>query len=287
MLLRPYGSSGEQLSIIGFGGIVVARLSQSEANTIVREAYDRGVNYFDVAPTYMDAEDRLGPALEPFRHQVFLACKTEKRDRHAARHALETSLRKLRTDYFDLYQLHGLQSLEEAQRCFAAGGAMEVLVEARQAGLVRYLGFSAHSVEAALYCLQHFAFDSVLFPLHYPSYYSGFGVQVVEEAQRRNAAILALKAMARGPWPDDADRSAYPKCWYQPETDRAAADRALRWTLSLPVTAAIPPGDERMFRMALDIAERFRPLSEEEMHQMEKAARSVAPLFRQTDAATS
>lgn len=279
MLRRPYGASGVELSIIGLGGIVVAQMPQTEADRIVRGAFDRGVNYYDVAPTYADAEDRLGPALDGIRDQVFLACKTEKRTKAEARSALETSLRKLRTDRFDLYQMHGIQNLEEARVCFGVGGAMETLLEARSQGLVRYLGFSAHSVAAALFCLEQFAFDSILFPLSYPTFYgSGFGPQVIEAATARGAAVLALKAMARRPWPEGAERN-HPKCWYEPHSDPEEAELALRWTLSLPVTAAVPPGDPDVFAMALDIAERYRPLTDDEVAELKRRAADLPPLF--------
>lgn len=281
MLKRRYGSTDVDLSIIGLGGIVVAQMPQDEADAIVRNAYDRGVNYFDVAPTYADAEDRLGPALRGIRDEVFLACKTEKRTYQESRAALETSLRKLETDHFDLYQLHGLQNLEDARACFAPDGAMKTLIEAREKGLVRYLGFSAHSVDAALYCLEQFPFDSVLFPLHYTSYYQGhFGPQVVKTAKERGAALLALKAGAWRPWPEGADRSVRQKCWYEPYSNPSELEQAFRWTLSLPVTAAIPPGDPEIFGMALEIAARFRPMTAEEMDAMQRKAQEVQPLFR-------
>ncbi len=276
---RTYGRHQDRLSIIGLGGIVVAQLSQPEADRIVGDAFDRGVNYFDVAPTYMDAEDRLGPALRPYRQQAFLACKTEKRMAAEAEAALQTSLRKLQTDHFDLYQLHGLQSLDEAQACFASGGAMETLIAARERGLTRYLGFSAHSVEAALFCLKQFPFDSVLFPLSWPAYYAGrFGPQVVDAAASSGAAVLALKAMARRPWPDGAARE-YPKCWYEPFDDPSEAERALRWTLSLPVTAAVPPGNPRLFELALRVAERFEPMTDAEIETIQAATNAATPLF--------
>ena len=276
---RTYGRHQDRLSIIGLGGLVVAQLDQSEADRIVGDAFDRGVNYYDVAPTYMDAEERLGPALKPYRQRSFLACKTEKRTKAEADAALNESLKKLQTDHFDLYQLHGLPNLEEAQTCFARGGAMETLIAARDQGLTRYLGFSAHSVEAALFCLAEFPFDSVLFPLSWPAYYAGrFGPQVIDTAVQSGAAVLALKAMARGPWPDGATRE-YPKCWYQPFDTVADAERALRWTLSLPVTAAVPPGDTRLFELALTIAERFEPISDPDIQRMQDAAKSCTPLF--------
>jgi aryl-alcohol dehydrogenase-like predicted oxidoreductase len=277
---RPFGDKPEQLSIIGFGGIVVTGSPQAEANQAVRAAIDRGINYFDVAPSYGDAEERLGPALVGLRDDVFLACKTTKRTRTEAAAELRQSLRNLQTDRFDLYQLHAVSSVEEAETCLAPGGAIEAFVEARDAGLVRYLGFSAHSAEAAVLLLDRFPFDSILFPFNYVTFYQGhFGPQVLKAAQDKGVARLALKAMARGPWPDGADRTVAPKAWYEPQTVSNAAERALRWTLSLPITAAIPPGDARLFGWALDFAERFEPLTDAERAEMEARSRTDTPLF--------
>ena len=147
---RSLGRTGERLSIIGFGGIVVMNATTKEAADRVAHAIDRGVNYFDVAPSYGNAEDMLGPALEPYRKQVFLACKTQKRDRAGATEELERSLAHMRTDHFDLYQLHAVTTTEDVDQIFAPGGALEAFVAARKAGKVRFLGFSAHSVTAAL-----------------------------------------------------------------------------------------------------------------------------------------
>jgi aryl-alcohol dehydrogenase-like predicted oxidoreductase len=278
VLKRPYGDTGVSLSIVGLGGIVVANLPQADADRIVAAAVERGVNYFDVAPTYGDAEDRLGPALKPFRDDVFLACKTEKRSRTESAAALRTSLDKLQTDHVDLYQVHGLQSLDDARAACGPDGALGTLVEARDSGAAKFLGFSSHSVEAALYCMEQFDFDSVLFPLTFPSYYKGFGPQVVAEAQRRGLAVLALKAMAHRPWPEGAERRAA-KCWYEPFDAPDAAETALRWTLTLPVTAAIAPGEPVLFDLACDIAERFTPLGADAIRAVESQAASIPALF--------
>lgn len=277
---RPYGDTGETLSLIGFGGIVVTGAEQTEANRRVREAFDRGINYYDVAPSYGDAEARLGPALVGLRDQVFLACKTGKRNKHDAAAELRASLERLQTDRFDLYQLHAVSSIEEAEECLGPGGALEAFQEARDAGLVRYLGFSAHSAEAALLLMEQFSFHSLLFPFNYTTYHRGnFGPQVMAKAQEKNVARLALKAMARRPWQEGADRSVAQNTWYEPHTDPSEAELALRWTLSLPITAAVPPGDPRLFRMALDFAERFTPLSEAERATVEQRAHTDTPLF--------
>lgn len=276
---RPYGKKGDQVSILGLGGIVLARLPQREADAIAREAFERGVNYFDVAPTYWDAEERMGPAIKPFRDKLFLACKTARRDAKGAQEELEASLRKLQTDYFDLYQLHALSNMEELEQCFAPGGAMEVFLKAREQGKVRYIGFSAHSEEVALEALQRFPFDSVLFPFNFVTLFRGnFGWELLREAPKRGATLLALKAMARTHWQEGAKRLE--KCWYEPITDPKMAELAFRYTLSLPhVAAAIPPGDENLFRMALPFAERFRKITAREQRLLQAEAEKLAPIF--------
>ncbi len=277
---RRFGARGPMLSVIGFGGIIVSGVTPEEARRYVVEAFDRGINYFDVAPTYGNAEERLGPALAGLRDRVFLACKTEQRDRAGAAEALRRSRELLRTDHFDLYQLHGLATMEDLDRCTAAGGALEEVIAARKAGVVRYIGFSAHSAEVALAAMERFDFDSVLFPFNFVTWVrAGFGPQVLAQAQKKGLARLALKAMAYRPWPQGADRP-YDKCWYQPIDDPDLASRAVRWTLSQPITAAIPPGDVRLFRLALDIAANLRPITREEEIELRKLALSTEPIFR-------
>jgi predicted aldo/keto reductase-like oxidoreductase len=260
------------------GGIVVSEISQEEANRIVAEAVDHGVNYFDVAPSYGNAQERLGPALQPYRNRVFLACKTAERDQEGAARELEGSLQALRTDHVDLYQLHGLTALEEVEEAFGPGGAMETFQRARKEGKARFLGFSAHSVGAAEEALKRFPFDSVLFPINFVCWHHGFGPQVLEAAKARGAGRLALKALARTNWPEEGKRK-WPKCWYQPFDQWAEVELALRFTLSQEVTAAIPPGEPELFRLAMGVAEKFYPLSIEERDQLRATARTLKPIF--------
>lgn len=280
---RPYGHGGADLSVIGFGGLVVSGLPQEQANRIVALAVERGVNYFDVAPTYGDAELRLGPALEPHRDSCFLACKTTRRDAAGAKAELEQSLARLKTSFLDLYQLHALKDVaKDVDAAFVKGGAMETLVEARRAGLVRHLGFSAHSEEAALTAMDRFAFDSILFPVHFSSWYAGgFGARVVEAARAKNVTVLALKPLALRPWPPKSPiRERYTRCWYEPVTDPELADLAMRFTLDQPVASALPPGDESLFWIAADCAAGYRPLGEAERDRLRAAAAGLEPLFR-------
>ena len=214
---RSLGRTGEMLSMIGFGGIIVMDATPAEASESVKLAIDSGINYFDVAPTYGDAEIKLGPALEPYRKDVFLACKTTERGRDGARKELEQSLKNLRTDHFDLYQFHAVTTPEDVEKIFAPGGALETYLEARKEGKIRFIGFSAHSVEAAMAMMDRFDFDTILFPVNYVTWNAGnFGPQVLEKAHQKNMGILALKAMAKGPWPKGVENKEYPKCWYEP-----------------------------------------------------------------------
>ena len=277
---RAYGKTGIRLSIIGFGGIVVMRAEQEHANEVVAKAIEKGVNYFDVAPTYGDAELKLGPALEPYRNKVFLACKTGQRQREGAEAELKQSLKRLRTDYLDLYQLHGLIDLKkDVDAAFAKGGAMEVFIEAKKAGLVRHLGFSAHTVEAALAAMDRYDFDSVLFPINFACYYGGnLGPQVIEKAKSKKMAVLALKAIAHRPWPTK-DRKGFAKCWYEPLSDRREADLALRFTLSEPITATVPPAEERLFWLAVALAMNFKPINSEEKKKIQSWGAKTKPIF--------
>lgn len=280
---RPFPRSGDMLSVVGFGAIIVKDLEAAEASRWVGTAVERGVTYFDVAPAYGSAEEILGPALEPWRDRVFLACKTACRDGKGAREDLERSLERMRTSYFDLYQLHAITDPEKDVRAvFAKGGAMEVIDEAKRAGVLRHVGFSAHSVEAAFLAMDLYDFDSVLFPINYTTYTRcHFGPQLLERARERNMARLALKAMARGKWrEEDPNRPSHPNLWYEPEENERAQELALRFTLNTPITAALPPGEGKFLLRALDIIEKNPdPLSPAEEEELARLTEGVEPIF--------
>jgi aryl-alcohol dehydrogenase-like predicted oxidoreductase len=280
---RPYGKDKVMLSIIGFPGIALDKAPQEAANQAVAAAVERGLNYFDVAPSYGNAQYLLGPALQPFRKDAFLACKTTQRGRDGAERELKGSLEALKTDHFDLYQLHAIQDVnKDVDAAFAKGGAMEVILEAKKAGVIRHVGFSAHSVEAALAALDRYDFDSALFPVNYASWNRGdFGPQIMKAARAKGVTCLALKGMARQVWPEgDPAKKKYTHCWYQPVTDRREASLALRWALSQPITAAIAPGDVSLLPLALDIASNFRPIEKDEVDTLASIAKDWKPVFK-------
>jgi len=262
--------------------------SQSFSNNIVAEAVDRGINYFDVAPSYGDAQARLGPALEPFRKNVFLACKEgsgeEEGDftKDSAAKTLDESLRQLRTDHVDLYQFHALSKMTELEQIFGPNGAMEAFQAARKAGKVRFIGFSAHSVEVAIAAMDRYDFDTILFPINFVLFSQAkFGPQVIEHARKKGMGIMAIKGMAKTTWPESVRRDhPHDKCWYEPADFPHEATLGYRWTLSQPITAAIPPGDERYFRLGMDIGQQFKPVTHLEEEKLMATAAGVNPIFR-------
>jgi aryl-alcohol dehydrogenase-like predicted oxidoreductase len=278
---RSLGRTGEQLSILGFGGIVVMDESTTSAAEIVAEAVDRGINYFEIAPSYGNAQARLGPALKPYRKNCFLACKTEGRKKEDSRAQLEESLRLLETDHVDLYQFHALTKMTELDTVLGPGGAMETMEAARKEGKIRYIGFSVHSVETALAAMDRYPFDTVLFPVNWVLFsQANFGPQILAKAQEKKMGILALKGMAKTTWPADQRKEhPQPKCWYQPAGFPDEASLGLRWTLGHPITAAIPPGDERYFRLAMDVAQNYKPLEAHEEQALLSGGKGLEPIF--------
>ncbi len=279
MQYRTYGSTGQKLSIIGFGGIVVRDETIGDASRYVSWAVDQGINYFDVAPGYGNAQSMLGPALEPYRKDVFLASKTTKRDGKSARAELEESLRLLRTDHLDLYQFHKITTPQDIDVATGPGGALEVFVKAREQGLVKHLGFSTHSAEDAIRLMNMFEFDSVLFPVNYTTWFeSGFGPQILGEAERLGVACLALKGAAHHNLQEGETRP-YKKVHYAPIDDQELMKLALRWTLSKPITAALPSGDPGLWQMAVEVGHEFTPVTAEEEQVLREDARGQTPLF--------
>jgi predicted aldo/keto reductase-like oxidoreductase len=244
---------------------------------------EHGVNHIDVAPSYDDAELRLGPWLEKHRDQFFLGCKTYMRGREKAHEELHRSLERLRVDSFDLYQLHAVTTMEELDKCFAPGGAIEAILEARDEGLTRHIGITSHGLQAPaveMAALERFDFDSVLFPLNFKLWsdptYRRDTTALLQVTSERDVGTMVIKTFARGPWGEQKHRY---HTWYEPFDDAESIKRAQRFTLSQPVTGAISAGDARLLPMILDAAERFKPMSDAEQADFLATAASYEPIF--------
>ncbi len=278
MLYHPLGKTGINVSAVVFGGIINMDETQTDADRYVAQAIDAGVNYYDVAPTYGDAEDRLGPALAPYRRDVFLACKTEERLAAGAKEKLETSLKKLRTDHFDVYQLHALTTDEDLDRAFGPGGAMEVVLKAKRDGLIRNVGFSAHNEDVALRALTMYDFDTVLVPLNWAlGICRGWGDRISQAVKDRGIGLLGMKSLVRRQWRDGEARP-YPKSWCQPLWgDDPLSVAAMKYAVLKGSNTLVPPGNYEHFSFMLAHAdEAFEsPMTEEEWAMLRREAKAA------------
>lgn len=165
---RELGRTGHRSTLIALGGAVfIYPVSREEEEEFIRLFLDHGVNHIDVAPTYGDAEVRLGPWVKEYRENLFLACKTGKRTKNEAWQELTRSLQRLQTEYFDLYQLHGLDDPEELKTALGENGAMRAILDAKDQGLVRHIGITSHNPENIMRALESFDFDTILLPVNY------------------------------------------------------------------------------------------------------------------------
>lgn len=280
---RPY-KPGVDISVIGFASIMLRAplMDQTNANRAVAEAFEKGCNYFDVAPAYGDAQQKLGLALAPFRKNAFLSCKTKARDAAGAKTELNRSLELLKTDHFELYQLHATKDpVADIDAAFMKGGAMETILNARKAGVIRFIGLTAHTAESALAAMNRFDFDSIMFPFNFASIYKGnFGQEIYDLAKKKNVTRIGIKSLCRQEWPQDANRGQFRHLWYQPLFDRQEAELALRWTFSHDITTTIPPGDQAVSNLAMELAMNLTPITPQETQRLQTLAATLSPLFR-------
>jgi len=240
---RQLGSTGHVDFIVGLGGISLMRMAFDDAVALVHEALDSGVNHLDVAPSYGDAQAKMGVVIQDRRDEVFLSCKMQARDAAGARRELEESLRILHTDNIDLYQLHALDTLDALDGVCAPGGAWETLLEAREEGLVRYLGVTGHCIDTHLATMARLPLDTVMTPVNFRTIERLVGpAGLITLARERGMGIIAIKATTRGEIGPTAD--------------------AYRFTLSQDVDITMPAGRE--FRAALEVARQFVPMTERE-----------------------
>jgi len=226
----------------------------NKASNLVSYAIDNGVNYFDSAPSYGNSQYILGPALEPYRKNVILACKTGKRDAKGAKEELLESLSAHKTDYFDIYQFHGVSTEEEIQEILGPDGAMETFQWALREGIVRNIGFTSHFNAIALELLNISELKSMLFPVNFAlREIKGLSKEPLIKCKANDVGVVAINSMLDRTWAEGEEETYH--CWYRPIYDnQTLVELALNYTLTREgVTTAVPPGDERMFRVAVEI----------------------------------
>ena len=282
---RVLGRTGRRVSIVGYPGFALRREkedTQEACTASIAGALEKGINYYDVAPAYAKTlcEKRMGQAfaeIDGFRRaEIFLACKTKMRTAEGAREELERSLKLLRTDYFDLYQLHCLEYPDkDVDRAFASDGAMKTILEARKEGKIRHIGFSAHTTSAALAALHKFPFDTVMFPINFVEMMKiGYGKKVLELAHQQGAAVLAIKPMSAGAWPPEIKRKERHRAWwYRTLEDQDEINLAMRWTLcQKSVVAGIPPAWLELAARGFAAGGNFRPIDDADVERLRTMA---------------
>lgn len=281
---QSFGRTGHDSTRILFGAAALAEVTQAEADSTLELIQRHGINHIDTAASYGEAEDRLGPFLERHRDDFFLATKTGERGYQAAYDEIRRSLERLRTDHVDLIQLHNLVEEDEWQQAYADDGALKAAVQARDEGLVRFIGVTGHGVTVAAQhrrSLEQFDFDSVLLPYNYPMtknqrYIEDFEA-LVEICTERGVAVQTIKAITKAPWADGQEHTA--STWYEPLREQEAIDAAVHWVLGRPGVYLNTVGDIHILPLVLDAAERFADRPSDQ--QMESLAESweMAPLF--------
>lgn len=280
---RRLGRTGHLSTVAIFGAAAFWDVDQSEADQIMELVISHGINHIDVAPSYGLAEVRLCPWLSRERDRFFVGCKTMERSKEGAYMEMRRSLERLHIDHFDLYQIHAVTNLEELDAVTRPGGALEAIIEAREAGLTRSIGITGHGVVAPalfLEAIRRFDFDTVLFPLNFiqygaPSFRSN-AEELIQLCREKNVGIMVIKSIAKGPW---GKKEKTYNTWYEPFSTVEHIQAAVNFVLSQDVTGLCTAGDTSLLPKVLGACENYRSLNQAEQEKMISGARDYEPLF--------
>jgi aryl-alcohol dehydrogenase-like predicted oxidoreductase len=283
METRRFGRSGHLSTVAIFGAAAFWDVDQDQADESMRLVMEHQVNHIDVAPSYGQAEERVGPWLQKERDRFFVGCKTMERTRTGAAAELARSLERLKIKSFDLYQIHAITSMAELDQVTQPGGALEAALQARDAGLTRYIGITGHGVDSpAIFCeaLERYDFDSVLFPLNYVQYanpvFRRNSEKLLGLCQARDVGVMAIKSITRGPWGTKTQKYT---TWYEPFDDAQQIQQAVNFTLSQPVTGICTAGDIQILPKVLQACENFTPMPVAVQQKVIREGESLEPLF--------
>lgn len=283
METRRFGRTGHMSTVAIFGAAAFYEISQEDADRVMEQVIEAGVNHIDVAPSYGQAELRVGPWMPRERGRFFLGCKTMERTKEGAWKEMQESLKRLQTETFDLYQCHAITTMEELDAITMKGGALEAFVEAQREGLTKFIGITGHGVNAPeiyLEALQRFDFDSVLFPLNFvqmgmPEYRKNAD-ELIATCKAKDVGTMVIKSITKAPW---GERKHTATTWYEPFDQMEDIQKGVNFALSYDVTGLCTAGDTRILPMFLQACESFRRLSQDEIEEMIKSGEQYEPLF--------
>lgn len=283
METRKFGRTGHMSTIAIFGAAAFWQISQEDADKAMEQVIEAGINHIDIAPSYGQAEQRVGPWMPRERGRFFLGCKTTERTRQGAWDEMQRSLKLLQTESFDLYQCHAINTMEELDSVTMKGGALEAFEQARREGLTKYLGITGHGPDAPkiyLEALRRFDFDSILFPLNFVQMaipeYRKYTEELIATCKAKDVGTMVIKTITKAPW---GERKHTANTWYEPFDQQEEIQRAVNFAMSYDVTGLCTAGDTRILPMMLHACQNFKRLSESEIEEMIKSAGQFEPLF--------
>ncbi len=283
MQKRRFGRTGHMSTVAIFGAAAFWRISQKKADGVVERVLAAGINHFDVAPSYGQAELRLGPWMPRLRSQIFLGCKTMERSKRGAAAEFKRTLKRLQVENVDLYQFHAVTNMDDLDQIFARGGAIEAFEEIKKAGLTRYIGITGHGIDCPavfLEALHRYDFDSILFPINFVMFanptYRQNTLELLKACRAREVGTMIIKSTCRAPW---GDREHTQTTWYENFTDMEMIQKAVNFVLSQDVSGLCTAGDITVLPKVLAACENFTPLSADEQEALAATAGQYEPLF--------
>jgi aryl-alcohol dehydrogenase-like predicted oxidoreductase len=283
METRRFGRTGHMSTIAIFGAAAFSEISQEDADQVMEQIIEAGINHIDVAPGYRQAEMRIGPWMPRERGRFFLGCKTQERTKEGAWNQMQESLKRLQTEAFDLYQFHAVTTMAELDAITMKGGALEAVEEARRQGLTKFIGITGHGVDAPkiyLEALRRFDFDTVLFPLNFVQManpeYRKYAEELIAECKAKDVGTMVIKFITKGPW---GEKQHTATTWYEPFEDMETIQKGVNFALSYDVTGLCTAADTRILPLVLQACENFRRLNSDEIEAMIKSGEQYEPLF--------
>lgn len=283
METRKFGRTGHMSTIAIFGAAAFWEISQADADKVMEQVIEAGINHIDVAPSYGQAEIRIGPWMPRERNRFFLGCKTMERTKEGAWNEMQESLKRLQTESFDLYQCHAITTMEELDAVTMKGGALEAFEQARREGLTKYIGITGHGIDSPkiyLEALRRFDFDTILFPLNFvqmgiPEFRKN-AEELIATCKAKDVGTMVIKTITKAPW---GERPHTATTWYEPFDQQAEIQKAVNFALSYEITGLCTAGDTRILPMVLEACKNFTRLQDSEMEEMIKSDKQYEPLF--------
>ena len=283
MQKRRFGRTNHMSTLAVFGGVALGQIDQPTADEVVQQVIDAGINHIDIAPSYGEAESRLGPWMPRIREDFFLGCKTTQRTKQGAIDEFHQSLGRLQVDAFDLYQLHAVTTMDELDQTTRTGGALEGVIEMRSQGLTRFIGITGHGMQTPaifMEALRRFDFDTVLFPI-YPALmanaeYRADALALLDLCEEKDVGVMIIKAICKEPWGEQEKRF---HTWYVPFEDQMTIQKNVNFALSHKLTHYCTAGDYRLVGKVLNACENFEPMDAAEQEALIKAQADLELIF--------